>query len=157
MSWLDRTEFVTAAEAATRAPSMLNSQPWRFRFGDDEIDVLVYPRRHLQAADASGWAARIGCGAALFNLRLALAVQGKPANVRMLPDYDDPHLLARLTLQPPRPPTPAELRLHRAIPRRHSNRAPFTDKPVPLSVRAQLVDAARRERLAGPACRSHRR
>ena len=65
MSWLDRTEFVTAVEAATRAPSMLNSQPWRFRFGDDEIDVLVYPRRHLQAADASGWAARIGCGAAI--------------------------------------------------------------------------------------------
>jgi hypothetical protein len=145
MSWLDRTEFATVVDAATRAPSILNTQPWQFRLGDEEIDLLVDSRRRLPTVDASGWAARIGCGAALFNLRLALAVLGRPAAVRLLPDHDDPRLVATLTPQPSRPPTPAEIRLHRAIPRRHSNRRPFEEKPIPLAVRAELIAAARTE------------
>ncbi|MDT5038044.1 MAG: hypothetical protein QOE03_3229 [Micromonosporaceae bacterium] len=145
MSWLNELDFVTAVEAATRAPSMLNSQPWLFRLGGDEIDLLVDPRRRLPRVDASGWAARIGCGAALFNLRLALAVQGRPAAVRLMPDAEDPFLLARLSPLAARPATPAEVSLHRAIPHRHSNRAPFMETPIPLRLRAQLIAAARAE------------
>jgi nitroreductase len=145
MNWLNEIGFVTAVEAATRAPSMLNSQPWRFRLGDDEIDVLVDPRGRLSRIDASGWAARIGCGAALLNLRLALAVQGKPTAVRLMPDPDDPYLLATLIPQPARPATPTEVRLHRAIPQRRSNRAPFAEEPIPLRTRAELIAAARAE------------
>jgi nitroreductase len=145
MNWLSELEFVDAVEAATRAPSMLNSQPWQFRLGDDEIDLLVDPRRRLSRVDASGWAARIGCGAALFNLRLALTVRGKPADVALMPDADDRYLLARLIPQPARPATPAEVRLHRAIAHRHSNRAPFAEEPIPLPVRAELIAAARAE------------
>jgi nitroreductase len=155
MSWLDETEFVTAVEAAARAPSMLNSQPWRFRRSDNAIDLLIDPKRRLPVVDATGWAARIGCGAALFNLRLALAALGKPATVRLLPEPDDLYLLARLTPDQPRPPTPAEVRLRRAIPRRHSNRGPFAETPIPLPVRAELSGAARAEQawldlLIGP-------
>src|SRR4051812_46081881 len=100
MTWVTSSEFITAAQAATRAPPMLNSQPWRSRLDDDRVDLLVDARRRLPAVDTSGWAARIGCGAALFNLRLALAVAGRPAAVRILPDPDDPLLVARLTPQP---------------------------------------------------------
>jgi hypothetical protein len=112
--------------------------------------------RQLPVADASGWASRIACGAALFNLRLALAAHGTPATVRLLPDRYDPQVVARLTPLPPRPPTPAETRLYQAIPRRHSNRAPFLERPVPVEVRAQLIAAARAEGgwldlLIGPA------
>jgi hypothetical protein len=145
MSWLDETEFATVVNAAARAPSMLNSQPWRFRRRGDAIDLLVDPDRRLPVVDSTGWAARIGCGAALFNLRLALAALGRPATVALLPDHDDRLLLARLTPDRPRPPTPVETRLHRAIPRRHSNRLPFADKPIPVPVRGQLNAAARAE------------
>ncbi len=146
MSWLNKADFRAAVDAATRAPSMLNTQPWQFRLGDDQIDLLFDPRRRLPTVDASGWAARIGCGAALLNLRLALAVQGKRAAVRLTPDRDGaPHLLARLTPQPARPPTPTELRLYHAIPNRHSNRGPFLDKPLPALARAKLIAAAREE------------
>ena len=75
---------------------------------------------------------RLACGAALCNLRLALAAAGTPVEVRLLPDRDDPHLLARLYPLPSRSPTPAEARLYAAIPRRHSNRAPFLDAAVPV-------------------------
>jgi nitroreductase len=38
-----------------------------------------------------------------------------------------------------------EQRLYAAIPRRHSNRAPFVERPVPVQVRAELIAAARAE------------
>src|SRR5690348_14755011 len=96
MTWLDRAAVEAAVGAAVLAPSMLNSQPWRFRLGAEHVDVLVDPARRLPVSDATGWASRVGCGAALFNLRLALAVGGAPAVVRVQPDPDDPELLARL-------------------------------------------------------------
>jgi nitroreductase len=145
MSWLDRAAFEAAVGAAVLAPSMHNSQPWRFRLGPDHVDVLVDAGRRLPVSDATGWASRVGCGAALFNLRLALAAGGAPAVVRVQPDPDDPELLARLTPDRPRPVLPVEGRLYRAIGRRHSNRAPFADKPVPVAARSELIAAARAE------------
>jgi hypothetical protein len=70
-----------------------------------------------------------------------------PATVRLMPDHDNPNLLARPTPDTPRQPLPVEVRLHRAIPRRHSNRAPFVAKPVPVDVRAALIAAARVENV----------
>jgi nitroreductase len=144
-SWLSNEDFDTVVRAAACAPSMHNTQPWRFRQTDGAIELSLDPQRQLPVADVSGWASRIGCGAALFNLRLALAVHGTPGLVSLMPDQDDPYLLARITLQPHRAPLPSELRLHRAIALRHSNRMPFIDKPVPADVRAALVAAATAE------------
>lgn len=69
--------------------------------------------------------ARISCGAALCNLRLALAVAGTPADVRLRPYPGQLDLVARLTPAAPRPATPTDQALYAAIARRHSNRAPF--------------------------------
>jgi nitroreductase len=145
MTWLDQAAFEAAVAAAVLAPSMHNSQPWRFRLGPDHVDLLVDPARRLPVSDATGWASRVGCGAALFNLRLALAAEGRPAVVRVQPDPGDPDLLARLTPDRPRPALPVESRLYQAIGRRHSNRAPFLDKPVPAAARSELMAAARAE------------
>jgi nitroreductase len=138
-------ELRTGVAAAIRAPSLHNSQPWRFRLRDGAVEVLVDPRRRLPVADPTGWAARISCGAAVFNLRLGLAAGGAPAEVRLRPDPEQPDLVARLTAAPARPPTPAERTLYAAIPRRHSNRAPFWPTPVPPDARWRLIEAARAE------------
>ncbi|MFY1694809.1 Acg family FMN-binding oxidoreductase [Solwaraspora sp. WMMA2101] len=135
----------TAVTAAVRAPSLHNYQPWRFRLADGAIEVRLDRSRLLPACDPTGWAARIGCGAALYNLRLALAVGGTPAQVRLRPEPADPHLLARLVPAAPHAATPTECRLHAAIPRRHSNRLPFRPDPVPPPIRQRLIDAARAE------------
>lgn len=134
-----------AVPAAIRAPSLHNTQPWRFRLRDGGIEVLLDPTRRLHVADATGWGARISCGAAVFNLRLALAEAGTPARVRLVPYPAEPAVLARLVPDQPRPPTPAEMALHAAISRRHSNRAPFWPNPVPPEARWRLIEAARAE------------
>lgn len=134
-----------AAEAGIRAPSLLNSQPWLFRLHDGAIEVRVDPGRRLDIADRSGWAARLACGAATYNARLALAVAGRPALVRLCPDPGDRDLVARLTPGPERPPTYPERDLHAAVGRRYSNRAPFWPDPVPADIRVRLIEAARAE------------
>jgi nitroreductase len=140
MTWdLAPDTFTGLVADAVRAPSMHNTQPWRFRLTGPTIDVFVDPGRRLPVGDPTGRAARMACGAAVFNLRVALAVAGTPASVELWPA---PDLVARLTPTTLRPATPTERRLHDAIPRRHTNRYPFADVPVPATARTDLVRAA---------------
>jgi len=134
----------TAVGAAVRAPSLHNSQPWRFRLRDGGIEVCADEER-MRSVGARAWGVRLSCGAALFNLRLALAVAGKPATVRIRPYQDDPRVLARLLPDRARPAAGAERSLYDAIARRHSNRTPFWGSPVPADVRSALANAARAE------------
>jgi nitroreductase len=145
MNAYDERDLKRAAAAAIRAPSLHNSQPWRFRLRAGAIEVLADPERQLAVADSTGWAVRIACGAATLNARLALAVNGRPAEVVLRPDARQANLIARLTPGPARPPTYAEQDLFAAIARRYSNRRPFWPDPVPPEIRARLVEAARAE------------
>ena len=141
----DESDLRAAAAAAIRAPSLHNSQPWRFRLRDGAIEILADRSRQLAVADRAGWAIHIACGAATFNARLALANTGAPADVMLLPRDTGPDVIARLTPGSPRPATYPEQALFTAIPHRHSNRKPFFPDPVPSTVRAELIEAARTE------------
>lgn len=145
MTTSTRIDLQAAVAAAVRAPSMHNSQPWRFRLREGGIDVYADPARRLPVSDPSGWATRLACGAATYNLRLAFAVQGTPAVVEVRPDITAPDLVARVRPGRPRPATPAERDQYAAIWRRHSNRLPFWPDPVPTDAHARLVAAARAE------------
>lgn len=132
--------------AAVAAPSMHNTQPWRFRIlPDDAIELRVDPARMLPVGDPDGRAAHIACGAALLNLRIAASVAGWRAVLRALPDPGRPLLLAEIRLCPGHEPTPWEQELLAAIPRRQTNREPFSREPVPPGIRADLAGAARAE------------
>ena len=134
-------------EAATAAPSMHNTQPWRFRVRhkSQSIELRADPRRALRYGDPAGRAVHIACGAALFNMRLAAAVAGRHPVVQLLPDPDQPLLLASVGLAAPHRAQPQERDLHAAIALRHTNRRPFSGRPVPSGVLAELAEAARLE------------
>jgi hypothetical protein len=61
---------MTAADH--EVPPANNSQPWRFRQREQAVEVFADRSRQLPVADPTGWAVRVSCGAAPFNLRLAL-------------------------------------------------------------------------------------
>jgi nitroreductase len=138
-------ELHAAAAAGIRAPSLHNSQPWRFRLCDGAIEVLADLDDYPAPADRAGWAVRIACGAAVFNARLALLANGTPADVRLRPDAADRRVMARLLPGRLRPATYPESDLFAAVGRRRSSREPFWPHPVPADLRVRLVDAARAE------------
>ncbi|MEV4704410.1 Acg family FMN-binding oxidoreductase [Actinoplanes sp. NPDC049316] len=142
MAGYTEDDLRSAAAAGIRAPSLHNSQPWRFRLRGGAVEILADRERQLPIADSSGWAVRIACGAATLNARLALAALGRPAEVELRP-YGD--LVARLTPGPPRPATYTEASLAAAIPHRFSNRKPFWPDPVPSQTRVRLIEAAQAE------------
>ncbi len=133
--------------AAILAPSMHNTQPWRFRFspGDQTIELYADPARMLRFGDPEGRAVHIACGAALLNLRLAAVAAGRQPQVRLIPTVTQRLLLATVRLAGPCQPQPDELELHAAIPARRTNRRPFSGRPVPPGILAELAEAARRE------------
>jgi hypothetical protein len=68
------------------APSILNTRPWSFAAaGGDRIELRPRWDRHLTVIDPRHRELLISCGAALFNLRLAIRVTGHDPVVWLLP------------------------------------------------------------------------
>jgi len=139
---LPTEDWFAVLASAGAAPSAHNTQPWRFMVWPEVVELHVDPARTLSVADPTGREARISCGAALFNLRMALRARDIDPLVALLPWRSHPTLLAVVRPQGMRIATPQELALFRAIPRRHSHRRPFHSAPVPQAALRSIVYAA---------------
>jgi nitroreductase len=128
--------------AAVAAPSIHNTQPWRFRPRPDGVDIFADPTRKLDVIDPSGREVVISVGAALLNLRVAVLARGRSPLTRVMPDPEDPEHVARVTFGPPISISDTVRLLNQAIPRRHTNRRPFAESAVPPPVLDELVRAA---------------
>jgi nitroreductase len=132
-----------AAQDAGLAPSILNSQPWRWRVHDDVLDLYADLDRRLPDVDPHGRLMTLSCGAALHHARVALAAAGYEPTVDRLPDPGRPSLLARVHGCRPRPVTPECLAAYRSMRLRHTDRRLVADgMPVPEAVLGQLRAAA---------------
>lgn len=132
-------------EAAIAAPSIHNTQPWRFRLREGGIDVLADPVRQLEVIDPGGRALLMSIGAAVLNLRVSMLAHGRTPMVQLLPSTNDRDLVARVAVGVPVRVTETARLLAQAIPRRHTNRRPFADIAIPGEVRSELIDAVTAE------------
>jgi Nitroreductase family len=140
---LTSAAIATAVEIAARAPSVHNTQPWRFQAVGGVIELRADPDRRLAQIDPDARELMISCGAALFGLRLGLRQVGRVPVVHLWPDPAQPWLLARVWPAEHATVNTVEAELLAAVPHRHTHRGPFT--PGEVSVRlleALAVDAA---------------
>ncbi|MEU7526946.1 nitroreductase [Saccharothrix sp. NPDC042600] len=143
---LDGDQVGEVLAMAALAPSVHNTQPWRFRVRPDRIELHADPTRRLPATDPQDRELRLACGAALFNLRLGLRAHGIRPLVTLLPGADAPGALATVRAGGHHLLDDEVRRLIAAVPIRRTNRKPFRDVPVPVAHRHALARAAERER-----------
>ncbi|MBO3752736.1 hypothetical protein J5X84_42370 [Streptosporangiaceae bacterium NEAU-GS5] len=133
--------------AAGQAPSVLNTQPWRFAVVRREyVELLADYDRRLRVSDPRARSLHVSCGAALFGLRLAVRTAGQRPLVWLLPSpEEEPRLLAAVRMTQCGPPSRHSRELYDLIPLRRTNREPYSDRHLPPAVQIDLRIAASRE------------
>jgi nitroreductase len=134
-----------AAETAIAAPSIFNTQPWRWQVTGTVLRLWAGRERQLIVADPEGRMLTVSCGVALHHARVALAAAGHTAVVERYPDPGDPDLIAEIHVGADHTPSPVEARLCDAIPRRRTDRRAFTPDPVTEDEANTLLSAAEGE------------
>ncbi len=85
-------------DAARRAPSGGNVQPWRFEADGDEIRFYVEPERSANSMDVRRRGSYVALGAALFNARVAAASLKRLGPIELFPEGLSSNLVATMYL-----------------------------------------------------------
>ncbi|MEV6325270.1 hypothetical protein AB0M45_29420 [Nocardia sp. NPDC051787] len=122
----DLPTVVAAVEMAGRAPSVHNTQPWRWEFDDAELHLYRDNDRLLISADPQGRQLVISCGTVLHHLRTVLAAHGWHTDTQRVPDLSHrPELLASIKFRAWPDPPEGVLTRAAAIQRRRTDRLPM--------------------------------
>lgn len=134
----------SAVDLACRAPSVHNSQPWRWRYSGGRLDLYSDRTRLLASADPSGRQLHISCGAAVHHLEVSLTSLRWRPDVDLLPEPSLPRLVASIRCHRDATPQSHDFDLAKAIRHRHTDRRPFAPLPEDPGLFDCLRDAATR-------------
>jgi nitroreductase len=128
-----RQALGAAANAARYAPSIHNTQPWRWTVRPDTLELRADRSRQLGALDPDGHLLLLSCGAALHHAEVALDAEGWRYDVERT--AGEP--VARIRPTGQGAADPAAMRRFQATLVRHTDRRTVTDEPVdPAAVQA---------------------
>jgi hypothetical protein len=122
---VDAEVINAAVRLSCRAPSLHNSQPWRWVADHDGLHLFADSSRKLQSADQSGRQALISCGAVLHHLRVAMAAAGWACQVDRFPNPSNLAHVASIDFSPLDFVTADDRNRADAILRRTTDRLPF--------------------------------
>lgn len=125
----DANVIQIAVDLACRAPSLHNSQPWRWRYSRGRLELFGDRSRLLGEADPVGRQLAISCGSALHHLEIAMTSLRWRSEVTILPGREPPGALASLLFRRDAHPQSHDFDLLTAIRRRRSDRRPFASPP----------------------------
>lgn len=145
---VNRDDKAGVLRAGIAAPSADNSQPWRFAWCGDDLDLRIDASRSGGASDARYVLSDLAAGACLENMIIHARSLGYVADLQTFPRHDDELWVARIRWRrdPERDqPEP----LDGAIEQRHTDRrfpwgGPITtDTQARLDVQARLIPGQR--------------
>lgn len=141
----DTAGLAAAARTAGYAPSIHNTQPWRWLVRGHSLELWAVRGRQLTITDPLGRLLMVSCGTGLHHARVALAAEGWQVELTRLPDPGQPDLLARIDVTGRIEVTPEAMRLAQTARVRHTDRRPVSETPVAPATVEELRTAASRE------------
>ncbi|BBY82312.1 NAD(P)H nitroreductase [Mycolicibacterium pulveris] len=126
---VDPGTIANAVQLACRAPSLHNSQPWRWVAEGSELQLFADPSRNVRSTDESGRETLLSCGAVLDHLRVAMAAAGWATFVSRFPNPNNRLHLASIDFGPMDFVTEGHRRRANAILLRRTDRLPFAAPP----------------------------
>ena len=135
---LTRDQVQTVMRACAAAPPVRNKRPWRLICTPTALELRatlsivetapgsVEPpsgRAAETSAEPDRREVMLSCGAALLNVRATIKRLGVHPAVRLIPDVDQPDLLAVVSPQAGYPAAPADVALAEAIAATNARRA----------------------------------
>jgi hypothetical protein len=126
MSGVDR---VVAAGILACNPH--NTQPWRIAVAGGTVNIYSDPGRRMPLNDASAREHFAGLGCAIENMVIAAGPAGFNPRTTLFPDGPGSDFVARIVLGAGG--SDQDRTLADAIPRRHTNRGPYTNAAVDLN------------------------
>jgi len=138
---LEDAEIEKLVEAACLAPSLGNSQPWKWYQNEGDLYLTVDSDRLLKSSDPENTYLYLACGAAIENLCLEANNTSIKGKVQSFPLKSNPDLIARLQFE--REVAKQESALASYIPLRHTNRAFANSKPVTEQELESLIHSFR--------------
>ncbi|MBJ8347026.1 NAD(P)H nitroreductase [Antrihabitans sp. YC2-6] len=124
-SVIDVATIEALIATACRAPSLHNSQPWKWVIDGRTVHLYADPERLLPVTDNSGRQMLISCGAALDHLRTAAAAAGLDSEISRFPDGADSDHLAIVEFHSAVKTSDADLARGAAISSRRTDRLAF--------------------------------
>ena len=88
------THITSILDEARRAPSVLNSQPWRFRVCGNTIEVYLEKKYELEEVDPKGRLQVASCGTLIAHLEKAVLKRGWTPKITFFPRFEEPDLVA---------------------------------------------------------------
>lgn len=137
---VDRNE-----QFAVAAVGHPGGRPWHLRSVDQGVELRVPGRHHAQVAGIGGQTVRITAGAAVLNLRLAIAAMGHRPVMTLLPAPASSSVLAVVRRGPYAEATPLERALIGAVLPTGRFLPPLGEGTVPVSVVHRVRGAAETE------------
>ncbi|WP_198170508.1 Acg family FMN-binding oxidoreductase [Actinoplanes awajinensis] len=131
-----------AVATAGDAPSILNTQPWRWRQHGHVLELALDPARTLAVADPDRRLATVSCGAALHHALVSLAAAGWHTTVTRAPGTGSSGHLATVRVGGRIPIEPESIARLRAIGLRYTDRRPVAGVHLDADKLRPIVAAA---------------
>lgn len=143
---VDRDTKEGILRAGIAAPSADNSQPWRFAWSGDDLDLRIDADRSGRVSDTRYVLSDLAAGACLENMIIRARSLGYAADPQIFPQDDDPLWVARVRWRRDAGSDQAEP-LAGAIDQRHTDRRFPWQGPIDIGTQARLD--AQAERIPG--------
>lgn len=145
---MDQATRAGIHSAGIAAPSADNSQPWRFAWHGDELDLRIDADRSGGVSDTRYVLSDLAAGACLENMVIHGSSLGYVAEVQTFPDPDDELWVARIRWQRNAEAEQRGEPLAAAIESRHTDRRFPWHGPIAAAVQDRLN--AQAQRIPGP-------